>query len=187
MESSGEIEEPKVRKREIKGKLREARFEYDAIKEMNLSKSERTLRKADKKTTIDGIEKILERTREEIHSLERDQDQTFKRRERIKERTVRRMRSSGNKEAGQLVLVKNKLVGDVAAVAKMMELMRASPSPSSEIGSSPMMGGSGESINYAPAKQVDSKLKLKFIGEGIAVEKTSINTVKRRAASIKLR
>lgn len=58
VESSVEIAELKVRKREIKDNRRKARLEYEAIKGMNLSKSERALRKADKKTTIDRLEQI---------------------------------------------------------------------------------------------------------------------------------
>ncbi|OWM67340.1 hypothetical protein CDL15_Pgr000792 [Punica granatum] len=190
VESSGEIETLKARKREMKEKLRKARLDYDAIKGMNLSKSERTLRKADKNTTIDGLEQILERTRGEIQRLERDKDRAFERRERIKERTVRRMSFEGStgsdysKESGRSVLVMSK-VGDVEAVAKMMELMRAGPSLSSKVGSLPQRDDY-ESVN-APAMMVDSKMKVKVMSEDPVMEKTVINTGKKRVASVKLK
>ncbi|KAI4303033.1 hypothetical protein MLD38_038713 [Melastoma candidum] len=155
LDTSVEITSLKARRKALKERLKQVRTELEMLKEVvDVEESARKLMKADKKTTIEGLEKILEKTRRDIAKLERSNDKTFEKREKLKDRALKGLEFVVN---GEMPVVVMNRVDDVEAVAKLMELMRVNPTCK--------IGESVEAGSSAAIKEAASKLKVKIEGE----------------------
>ncbi|KAI6692791.1 hypothetical protein NL676_020501 [Syzygium grande] len=164
LEASEEIAALKESRRSINEMLGQVREELEMVDKIgDLRKCERKLLEANERTTIDGLEQLLERTQAQMRKLERVSDRTFEKCKKLMARAVKEAGFESDCRKGDLsssIVVMNKRWTTWWRWTKMMELLRPFRRSTCKIGDEVEVGLS-EAIREAAAK-----LKVKIDNDG---------------------